>query len=111
MLDPERSKTLIKVGRAEDIARRIAQHRYDGQRAAVPEPLVPIRAYGTEGRDLRATERMFHELLDAAGHENTRREKRARNKNEVGKEWFINNTTFLDKIAKALQLRALFAKD
>lgn len=53
---------------------------------------------------------MFHELLDAAGHENTRREKRARNKNEVGKEWFITNTTFLDKIAKALQVRTLFAK-
>lgn len=57
MLDPERSKTLIKVGRAEDIARRIAQHRDDGQKAAVPEPLVPIRAYGTERRDLRATEK------------------------------------------------------
>ena len=53
---------------------------------------------------------MFHVLVDAASHENTRREKRARNKNEVGKEWFITNTTFLDKIAKALQVRTLFAK-
>ena len=45
-LNPEGGNTLIKVGKAEDVAARIGQHRR-GARAHIPEPLVTIRVYAT----------------------------------------------------------------
>ncbi|GAA1740488.1 hypothetical protein GCM10009809_40000 [Isoptericola hypogeus] len=108
-LDPEGDNTLIKVGKARDVAGRIEEHRR-GARAHIPEPLVTIRVY-VGARDLDKTERDFHRLLSTAGHRNPRREEYARRmRNEVGKEWFLTNRAFLDAIATALDLRTVYAE-
>lgn len=108
-LDPEGGSTLIKVGKAEDVARRIEQHRH-GARAHIPEPLVVIRVYAVGDRDLSRTEEDFHRLASTAGHTNPRRQESLhRSRNEVGTEWFLTNRAFLDAIATALGLRTLYA--
>ena len=108
-LDPDGGNTLIKVGMADDVARRIEEHRR-GARAHIPEPLVTIRVYAVGDRDLAKTEANFHQLLRTAGHLNPRREESVtRRRNEVGKEWFLTNPGFLDAIASALELRTLYA--
>ncbi|MGF0117439.1 GIY-YIG nuclease family protein [Promicromonospora sp. Marseille-Q5078] len=109
-LDPDGDNTLIKVGKAEDVARRIEDHRR-GARAHIPEPLVTIRVYAAGTRDLDNTERDFHRLLSTAGHVNPRREETVRRvRNEVGREWFLTNRAFLDAIATALDLRTVYAE-
>jgi hypothetical protein len=101
----ERSNTLIKIGRAEDVGARIRQHKA-GARTHIPEPLVVVRVFSIGSRSLEQTERDFHRLLSTAGHDNPRRVVAQRN--EVGKEWFLTNTAFLDAIATALGLRTEF---
>jgi T5orf172 domain len=100
-VDLVRGNTLIKVGLATDVAERIRSYA-SGVRTHMPEPLVLIRVYPTGGLDLSEIEKMFHELLDNAGHSNPRRS--GTSKREVGKEWFLTNEDFLDSIAKALKL-------
>lgn len=100
-VDAERGNTLIKVGLAADVAERIRSYA-SGVRTHMPEPLVLIRVYPTDDRNLAETEKTFHELLDTAGHANPRRS--GTSKREVGKEWFLTNEDFLDSIAKALKL-------
>lgn len=108
-LDAESENTLIKVGRAKDVARRIEDHRR-GARAHIPEPLVTIRAYATDERDLEWVERTFQRLLETAGHSNPRREPTRRgSRNEVGEEWYLTNREFLDAVASALKLRTIYA--
>ncbi len=101
----ERSNTLIKIGRAEDVGQRIRQHKA-GARTHIPEPLVVVRVFSIGNRNLEQTERDFHRLLSTAGHDNPRRIVAQRN--EVGKEWFLTNVAFLDAIATALGLRTEF---
>lgn len=103
--DPDLNTTLIKVGRAQDIRQRIREHKR-GARTHIPEPLVVVRAYSVGEFDLTELEGHFHRLLNAAGHDNPRREIARRN--EVGKEWFLTNERFLDAIASALRLRTEF---
>ncbi|QAY59535.1 GIY-YIG nuclease family protein [Microbacterium protaetiae] len=104
--DEKMGTTLIKVGRANDIGRRIADHR-TGARAHMPEPLVVVRAYSASpDQDLLRLENAFHALLRTAGHINPRRPELRRN--EVGKEWFMTNEAFLDAIASALGLRTAY---
>lgn len=100
-VDAERGNTLIKVGLATDVAERIRSYT-SGVRTHMPEPLVLMRVYPTDDRNLVETEKTFHELLDTAGHANPRRS--GTSKREVGKEWFLTNEDFLDSIAKALKL-------
>ncbi|WP_179275449.1 GIY-YIG nuclease family protein [Rhodococcoides fascians] len=108
-LDAQSENTLIKVGRAKDVARRIEDHRR-GARAHIPEPLVTIRAYATDDRDLEWVEKTFQRLLETAGHINPRREPtRKGSRNEVGEEWYLTNREFLDAIASALSLRTIYA--
>lgn len=108
-LDAESENTLIKVGRAKDVARRIEEHRR-GARAHIPEPLVTIRAYAAENLDLEGVERTFQRLLETAGHINPRREPTRRgSRNEVGEEWYLTNREFLDAIASALNLRTIYS--
>lgn len=102
-VDERFNSTLIKVGRAEDLGRRIREHRA-GARAHIPEPLVVVRAYGSNGHDLASLERDFHRLLSTAGHDNPRR-LIVSHRNEVGREWFLTNEQFLDAVASALNLR------
>ncbi|QAY69559.1 GIY-YIG nuclease family protein [Xylanimonas protaetiae] len=110
-IDPEGGNTLIKVGKAEDVASRLDQHR-QGARAHIPEPLVTIRVYETGSRDLDRTERDFHRLLGTAGHSNPRREESLRRtRNEVGREWFLTNADFLDAIAGVLELRTVYSDE
>ncbi len=101
-VDPDHGNTLIKVGRAADVAARIRQYA-SGVRTHMPEPLVLVRVFSTGGRDLAETEKAFHLLLSTAGHSNPRRAGRPRS--EVGKEWFLTNEDFLDAIAEILGLR------
>ncbi|UCZ89101.1 GIY-YIG nuclease family protein [Gordonia sp. WA4-43] len=106
-VDPEGENTLIKVGRAQDVVGRIEQHR-SGARAHIPEPLITIRVYATDGRDVSAVERTFQGLLQTADHSNPRREPTKRGvRNEVGEEWYRTNRDFLDQIAAALELRTM----
>lgn len=108
-VDPEGENTLIKIGRAQDVVGRIEQHR-SGARAHIPEPLVTIRVFATEGRDVAAVERTFQGLLQTAGHSNPRREATRRGgRNEVGEEWYLTNRDFLDQIAAALDLRTVYS--
>lgn len=108
-VDPEGENTLIKVGRAQDVFGRIEQHR-SGARAHIPEPLITIRVFDTEGRDVAAVERTFQGLLQTAGHSNPRREATRRgSRNEVGEEWYLTNRDFLDRIAAALDLRTMYS--
>lgn len=109
-LDPDGDNTLIKVGKARDVAGRIEEHRR-GARAHIPEPLITVRVYAVGARDLDETERDFHRLLNTAGHRNPRREESVRRvRNEVGREWFLTNRAFLDAIATALDLRTAYAE-
>ncbi|RZI96226.1 MAG: GIY-YIG nuclease family protein [Microbacterium sp.] len=105
LVDSGRGNTLIKVGRASDIANRIKQHTA-GARTHMPEPLALVRAYEAGRDELHAIEKHFHELLETAGHFNPRRT--GKSTSEVGKEWFLTNEDFLDSIAKALRLRTLY---
>ncbi|GAA1061845.1 GIY-YIG nuclease family protein [Agromyces bracchium] len=104
-VDPARGTTLIKVGRADDVALRIQQHT-SGARAHMPEPLALLRVYAQEPGSLTETERLFHDLLEAAGHGNPRR--RGLNRSEVGREWFLTSEDYLDTVARALKLRTLY---
>lgn len=104
-VDPNLNTTLIKVGRAQDMGQRIREHKR-GARAHIPEPLVVVRAFSAQNVDLAELEGHFHRLLNAAGHDNPRREVVIRS--EVGREWFLTNERFLDAIASALKLRTEF---
>jgi hypothetical protein len=104
-IDPEGGRTLIKVGRAEDVETRIRQHT-SGARTHIPEPLALVRVYSARNRDLAEIERNFHDLLESAGHANPRRNGKSRS--EVGKEWFLTNENFLDTVAKVMGLTTLY---
>lgn len=106
-VDERFNTTLIKVGRAEDMGRRIREHQA-GARAHIPEPLVVVRAFRSNGHDLIELERTFHRLLTTAGHDNPRRSI-ANRRNEVGREWFLTNEQFLDAVASALNLRTEYS--
>lgn len=101
-VDPERGNTLIKVGRSTNVAQRIRAHT-SAVKTAIPEPLALIRVYATGERSPDEVERITHELLRTAGHNNPRRTTQ-----EGGSEWFLTNEDFLDSIAKALRLRTVY---
>ena len=73
----------------------------------MPEPLALIRVYGSPHfpDSLGHVERQFHDLLAAAGHENPRWSNARR---EVGREWFVTNRDFLDKVAGVIGLSIEF---
>ena len=104
-IDSDHGSTLVKVGKAQNIAERMRNY-VAGVRTHIPEPLVLLRVYEVSLTDLSGTESTFHELLDAAGHENPRRLRVRRS--EVGKEWFMTSEDFLDVVAKALKLRTRY---
>ena len=103
-LDPARGNTLIKVGKAEDVGRRINEHRNLAVRTHMPEPLALLRVYSAHGRNLTEVEQLFHRLLSTAGHDNPRRVLVGRS-SEAGKEWFLTNEAFLDACAEACGLK------
>lgn len=103
-VDRVRGNTLIKVGRAYNVGRRIAEHRQAAIRTHMPEPLALVRVYSAHGRDLVEVEGMFHRLLSTAGHDNPRRTQVGR-RSDVGKEWFLTNEEFLDACADACGLK------
>lgn len=106
-VDEEFNTTLMKVGRADNMGRRISEHQA-GARAHIPEPLVVVRAYRANGHDLLELEKTFHRLLSTAGHDNPRRSI-GNKRNEVGREWFQTNEQFLDAVASALNLRTEYS--
>jgi len=106
-VDLSTGNTLTKVGKADDVATRIAQHR-SGVRTHIPEPLVTLRVYEVDpDTDLNGVERQFHRLLATAGHQNPHATSNY-GRSEVGREWFLTNSDFLDQIAAALNLKTSF---
>ena len=103
-VDSVRGNTLIKVGRAENVGRRIADHRQAAIRTHMPEPLALVRVYSAHGQDLAEVEAKFHRLLSTAGHDNPRRTQVGR-RGDVGREWFLTNEAFLDACADACGLK------
>ena len=73
--------------------------------AGVPEHRRILRAYLTshgETRSGRDFERLFHDLLDTAGHAGPKRNSTEYQRG--GKEWFYTNVDFLDQVARILNL-------
>lgn len=93
--DEESGRTLMKVGMSNrSVLQRFSQQT---RTTALPEDPVLLRVYPTQGETGSATERQFHELLEAADHERSR----ART---GGTEWFLTSLRFLDAIAKTVGL-------
>ena len=90
MTDPDRF--LYKIGKTDRfVGDRIrAQQRLTG----LPEDPWTLRVYRCEGLTPAAMERVFHELLEAAGHSRATGQ-------YAGREWFATNLEFLDAIARA----------
>ncbi len=89
-------RTYYKVGKSDDDV--IRRFRQQSTQTALPEPAVLFRVYETAKDSAREVERSFHEHLEAAGHIQQRRPK------GTGKEWFLTNLTFLEAIARLLDL-------
>lgn len=64
-------------------------------RTGLPEAPEIRRVYQHSVMDNRALEKVFHSLLEAAGHDSSKEP-------HTGKEWFRTNLTYLDAIAKEL---------
>ena len=87
---------MLKVGRTGNEAwvRVVKQARMTG----MPEDPLLLRVYQTD--DPVGVEKIFHMLLDAAGHDRSAGV-------AVGKEWFVTTIEFCDAIATALGVHAL----
>jgi hypothetical protein len=88
--DPDRF--LYKIGKTD---RFVGDRIREQQRlTGLPEDPWTLRVYRCEGMTPAEMERVFHELLEAAGH--------ARATGQyAGREWFATNLEFLDAIARA----------
>jgi len=96
-------RTLLKVGFADNGIVDRVNHETSG--AGVPEHRRILRAYLTshgETRSGRDFERLFHDLLDTAGHAGPKRNSTEYQRG--GKEWFYTNVDFLDQVARILNL-------
>jgi len=91
-----RDRTYYKVGKSDDDV--IRRFREQSTQTVLPEPAVLFRVYETKEKTAGAVESKFHDHLEAAGHVRQRRPK------GTGKEWFLTNLTFLDSIARLLDL-------
>ncbi|QHK21472.1 hypothetical protein GU243_19190 [Pseudarthrobacter psychrotolerans] len=103
-VDADRGNTLIKVGRSDQVGRRLVEHQGYAVKTHMPEPVSILRIYTTKPGESQLQEKRFHKLLSTAGHDNPRRTV-VRGKSEVGKEWFLTNADFLDAIAEACGLK------
>ena len=93
-LDPERF--WLKIGMTERVVdMRIADQT---RSTAMPEDPFVLRVYRSDQLTNTELEKMFHKMLQAAGHYRTE----ARH---GGKEWYATNLEFLDQIAETLNLR------
>lgn len=94
-LKEDTGRTLYKVGRSEDVKKRVFQQA----KTAYPENPVILRVYQppTATTDSTAAERRMHVVLHAATH----------SWSEGGKEWFLTTLEFLDEIANLLGLSTL----
>ena len=90
--DEDADLRLMKVGRSIDTENRTINQT---RATAAPEEAVVLRVYqDPHERDLPELEKIFHTLLDEAGHPRSRRSLRH--------EWFATRETFLDAIADAI---------
>jgi hypothetical protein len=71
---------------------------------ALPEELILLRIYRTDGSPTAAVEAAFHRLLEAADH--SRSVSRS-----AGREWFVTSTRFLDEVAKVMKLSVEIVND
>jgi len=94
-------RTLMKIGRADNLGRRIDEV---ANVTAAPEPRRILRLYlpRSDSDPVDAIERKFHGMLDDAGHAGPRRASRERQTG--GTEWFATSLEFLDSIADLLRL-------
>lgn len=97
-------RTLMKIGSADRLGKRIDQI---ANVTGAPEPRRILRLYlpPDGANDVRAIERKFHRLLDAAGHAGPRRASVERQAG--GTEWFATSLEFLDSIAEVLELEVV----
>jgi hypothetical protein len=96
--DESSGHTLLKVGSTTRGAwQRIVEQV---RTTAIPEEPLLLRVYLTDTPE--ETERVFHRLLDAAGHERS-------GTKIAGIEWFSTTLVFLDEIAATLGLETLSA--
>jgi hypothetical protein len=93
--EPESGHTLFKVGRTDRDS--VQRFREQTRTTALPEDPVLLRVYPTSTDSTAATERQFHELLEAADHDRS-------TARTGGREWFLTSVRFLDAIAGALGL-------
>ena len=91
-----RDRTYYKVGKSDDDV--IRRFRQQSTQTVLPEPAALFRVYETSKEGAGVVEGKFHDHLEAAGHVRQRRPK------GTGKEWFLTNLTFLDSIARLLDL-------
>ena len=96
--DDTSDRTFMKIGMSDsDVMKRFRSQQRD---TVLPEDPWLLRIYGCQS-DVRATETAIHEMLRSADH----RQVRGR---ATGKEWFCTSLTFLDQIAKTLQLEVKY---
>ena len=96
-------RTLLKIGFSDKgILDRVNQ---ETSSAGIPEHRRILRAYlipESAVRNNREIEKLFHDMLDTAGHAGPKR--RTKEKQRGGTEWFNTNLEFLDKIAELMGL-------
>lgn len=92
-IDPEHNRYLVKVGRANNVDRRVK-----GLVAGMTEdPLILLIIATHDNQDYKGLERKFHDHLTAIGH--------GRSEGAGGgTEWYVSNTVTLRSIADLLQL-------
>lgn len=91
--DPERF--WFKIGMTERVVDlRIADQT---RSTAMPEDPWVLRVYRSESKSNAEIEKLFHSMLEAAGHSRT-------DARHGGKEWFATNLEFLDGLAQIMNL-------
>lgn len=91
-IDPDRF--WLKIGTTDRVIDlRIAEQT---RATAVPEDPWVLRVYRSEDKTNQELEKVFHRMLEAAGHSRT-------DAKRGGQEWFATNLDFLDQIAVSMK--------
>lgn len=92
----DQGKSVIKVGMAQDIARRMSEHRRTSK-TVMPDPIELLRAWETP--NYKADEKTLHHILRLADQ--------SYSKPGAGTEWFETTVDLLDELTKLMRLKLL----
>ena len=92
----DQGKSVIKVGMAQDISKRMAEHRRNAK-TVMPDPIELLRAWETPNH--QAAEKTLHHILRLADQGYSRP--------GAGTEWFETTVDLLDELAKLMDLKLL----